>query len=168
MSDIFNPNEAIETLIERYKATVYGVALSYVNSREDADDIFQEVFLTLYKVKPEFNSEEHRKAWLIRTAKNFALRVVDSTYNRRVTPSEEIESGSVTFKSKEENAIYLAIKSLPESYRDVIYLFYFEDMSVDQIAKTLNLTSSNVKVRLMRAREQLKEILRREEEFSNL
>ena len=168
MSDIFNPNEAIEILIERYKATVYGVALSYVNNREDADDIFQEVFLTLYKAKPEFNSEEHRKAWLIRTAKNFALRVVDSTYNRRVTPSDEIESGSVTFKSKEENAIYLALKSLPDNYREIIYLFYFEDMSVDQIAKTLNLSVSNVKVRLMRGREQLKEILKREEEFSNL
>lgn len=167
MSEKFNQNEAIETLIERYKTTVYGTALSFVNSREDADDIFQEVFLTLYKVKPEFNSEEHRKAWLIRTTKNFALRVVDSTYNRRVTPSDEIESGSVTFRSKEENAIYLALKELPENYREVIYLFYFEDMSVDQIAMTLNLTKSNVKIRLMRAREQMKEILKREEEFKD-
>ena len=76
MSDTFVQNESIETLIHRYKSTIYGVALSYTSNRADADDIFQEVFLIYYKVNPRFNDEEHRKAWLIRTTINCSLRVV--------------------------------------------------------------------------------------------
>ena len=64
MKDTFVQDESIETIIQRYKSTIYGVALSYTNNRSDADDIFQEVFLIYFRVKPQFNDEEHRKAWL--------------------------------------------------------------------------------------------------------
>ena len=165
MADTFVQDESIETIIQRYKGTVYGVALSYTNNQADADDIFQEVFLIYYKSKPEFNSEEHRKAWLIRTTMNCSLRVVESTYRKRVVPMEEMEEGSFEFKTKEENAVYIALRELPEKYRVVLQLFYFEDMSIDQIAQTLNLSKSNVKVQLMRGREMMKEKLRKEEEF---
>lgn len=165
-SNTFVQNEDIETVIQRYKSTIYGIALNYTGSSADADDIFQEVFLIYFRSKPDFNDEEHRKAWLIRTTMNCSLRVVDSTYRRRVTPVSEMQEGSFKFKSKEENAVYLALRQLPEKYRLVLQLFYFEDMSVEQIADTLTLTKSNVKVQLMRAREQMKEILRKEEEYS--
>ena len=64
MSDTFVQNESIETVIQRYKGTVYSVALSYTSNRADADDICQEVFLIYFKVKPQFNDEEHRKLTL--------------------------------------------------------------------------------------------------------
>ena len=156
----FVQDESIETIIQRYKGTVFSVAMSYVGNRTDAEDIFQEVFLIFYKVKPEFNDEEHRKAWLIRTTINCSLRVVDSTYRKRTTTTDELENeGSFTFESKEENAVYLALRALPEKYRIVLQLFYFEDMPIKQIAATLKMKEKTVKVQLKRGRDLMKEKL---------
>lgn len=163
MSDTFVQNESIETVIQRYKGTVYSVALSYTNNRADADDIFQEVFLIYFKVKPQFNDEEHRKAWLIRTTINCSLRVVESTYRKRTVPMDEMEEGSFQFESKEENAVYLALRELPEKYRIVLQLFYFEDMSVESISNALNIKAGTVKVQLMRGREMMKNKLKEED-----
>ncbi len=162
MAETFVQNESIETVIQRYKATVYSVALSYVNNREDADDIFQEVFLIYFRTNPQFNEEEHRKAWLIRTTINCSKRVVDSTYRKRTVPLDEMEEESFQFQTKEENAVYVALQALPEKYRTVLHLFYFEDMSIDMICKVLDLKSSTVKVQLMRGREMMKEKLKEE------
>ncbi len=162
MAETFVQNESIETVIQRYKGTVYSVALSYVNSRDDADDIFQEVFLIYFRTNPQFNDEEHRKAWLIRTAINCSKRVVDSTYRKRTVPMDEMEEESFEFQTKEENAVYVALQALPEKYRTVLHLFYFEDMSIDMICKVLDLKSSTVKVQLMRGREMMKEKLKEE------
>lgn len=164
MSDTFVQNESIETIIQRYKSTIYGVALSYTSNRADADDIFQEVFLIYYKVNPQFNDEEHRKAWLIRTTINCSLRVVQSTYHKRVVPMDrnEMDEGSFQFRTKEENAVYLALQQLPEKYRTVLQLFYFADMSIESISSTLNLKVSTVKVQLMRGREMMKSKLKEE------
>ncbi len=163
MSNTFVQDESIETVIQRYKGTVYGVALSYTSNQADADDIFQEVFLIYFKSKPQFNDEEHRKAWLIRTTINCSLRVVESTYRKRTVPMDEMEEGSFQFESKEENAVYLALRTLPEKYRIVLQLFYFEDMSIESISKTLNIKVSTVKVQLMRGREMMKTKLKEED-----
>ena len=162
MAETFVQNESIETVIQRYKGTVYSVALSYVSSRDDADDIFQEVFLIYFRTNPQFNDEEHRKAWLIRTTINCSKRVVDSTYRKRTVPMDEMEEESFEFQTKEENAVYVALQALPEKYRTVLHLFYFEDMSIDMICKVMDLKSSTVKVQLMRGREMMKEKLKEE------
>ena len=162
MAETFVQNESIETVIQRYKGTVYSVALSYVKNREDADDIFQEVFLIYFRTKPEFNDEEHRKAWLIRTTMNCSKRVVDSTYRKRTVALDEMEEESFEFQSKEENAVYIALQQLPEKYRIVLHLFYFEDMSVEQISKALDIKPTTVKVQMMRGREMMKEKLKEE------
>lgn len=162
MAEAFVQNESIETVIQRYKGTVYSVALSYVKSRDDADDIFQEIFLIYFRTKPEFNEEEHRKAWLIRTTINCAKRVVDSTYRKRTVPLDEMEEDSFEFQTKEENAVYIALQALPEKYRTVLHLFYFEDMSIDMICRALDMKASTVKVQLMRGRELMREKLKEE------
>lgn len=160
MKGTFVQDESIETIIQRYKSTIYGVALSYTNNRSDADDIFQEVFLIYFRVKPQFNDEEHRKAWLIRTTINCSLCVVDSTYRKRTVPMDEMEEGSFQFQSKEENAVHLALRELPEKYRIVLQLFYFEDMSIDMISRTLRIKPGTIKVQLNRGREMMKAKLR--------
>ena len=148
MKDTFVQDESIETIIQRYKSTIYGVALSYTNNRSDADDIFQEVFLIYFRVKPQFNDEEHRKAWLIRT------------YRKRTVPMDEMDEGTFQFESKEENAVHLALRQLPEKYRIVLQLFYFEDMSIDMISRTLQIKPGTIKVQLNRGREMMKAKLR--------
>ncbi len=168
MGNTFVNDESIETVIERYKTTVYSVALSYTKNQADADDIFQEVFLIYFKSKPEFNDEEHRKAWLIRTTMNCSLRVVDSTYRKRSVSMDDVETlneGSFEFHSKEENALYIALRELPEKYRIVLQLFYFQGMSVEQISNALGIKQGTVKVQMNRGREMLKTKLKEEEEF---
>lgn len=165
MSETFIQNENIEVIIQRYKGTVFSVALSYTNNKADAEDIFQEVFIAYFKSKPQFNDEEHRKAWIIRTTINFSLKVVENTYRKRTVALDEMDEGSFQFESKEENALYIALQELPEKYRIVLQLFYFEDMSIDDICKTLKLSKSNVKVQLMRGRSMMKKRLREEEEY---
>ena len=160
MKDTFVQDESIETIIQRYKSTIYGVALSYTNNRSDADDIFQEVFLIYFRVKPQFNDEEHRKAWLIRTTINCSLRVGDSTYRKRTVPMDEMDEGTFQFESKEENAVHLALRQLPEKYRIVLQLFYFEDMSIDMISRTLQIKPGTIKVQLNRGREMMKAKIR--------
>ncbi len=165
MGDTFVQNESIEIVIQRYKATVYSIALSYTQNQADADDIFQEVFIVYFKNKPEFNDEEHRKAWLIRTTINCSLHVVNNSFRKRSVSMDEMDEGSFQFESKEENSVHIALRSLPEKYKIVLQLFYFEDMSIDTIAKTLKLSKSNVKVQLMRGREMMKKKLREEGEY---
>ena len=77
---------------------------------------------------------------------------------------DEMEEGSFQFESKEENAVYLALRELPEKYRTVLQLFYFEDMSIERISRVLNIKPSTVKVQLMRGRELMKTKLREVEQ----
>ena len=149
-----------ERIIHDYADLVYRLAFAGTKNRADADDIFQEVFLIYFRVKPQFNDEEHRKAWLIRTTINCSLRVVDSTYRKRTVPMDEMEEGSFQFQSKEENAVHLALRELPEKYRIVLQLFYFEDMSIDMISRTLRIKPGTIKVQLNRGREMMKAKLR--------
>ena len=131
-------------LIDRYQNMVYGLALARTGSREDADDVFQEVFLALFRSGKTFREEEHRKAWLLRTTLNQSRRVTSSTWRNRTVPLEEGE----------------AVESLPEDYRLPLYLFYFEELPTDQIAKALGIRPGTVRMRLSRGREQLRTLLK--------
>lgn len=99
---------------------------------------------------------------MIRTTINCAKRVVDSTYRKRTVPLDEMEEDSFEFQTKEENAVYIALQALPEKYRTVLHLFYFEDMSIDMICRALDMKASTVKVQLMRGRELMREKLKEE------
>lgn len=75
--------QSIEQVVKTYTATVYGVALTHTASRADADDVFQEVFVAYWRSKPKVSSEEHRKAWLIRTTLNFCLKATQSSWAKK-------------------------------------------------------------------------------------
>ena len=150
----------LSEIIDRYQSQVYGLALAKTGSRSDAEDVFQEVFLAYFQSGKIFHDEEHRKAWLIRTTINCSLRVVDSTYRKRTVPMDEMEEGSFQFQSKEENAVHLALRELPEKYRIVLQLFYFEDMSIEMISRTLQIKPGTIKVQLNRGREMMKAKIR--------
>ena len=133
MADTFVQNESLETVIQRYKGTVYSVALSYVKNREDADDIFQEVFLRYVRSAPRFSGEEHRKAWLLRVTIN---RAKSHLQKNRFRPAPAQET-SVPFTAPETLELHEALQKLPSKYRAVIHLFYFEDYTVDKISAIL-------------------------------
>ena len=144
-----------ETVIRQYADTVYRLAWAYAQSTADAEDIFQEVFLRYVRFTPQFESEEHRKAWLLRVTVNCA-----KTHLRkkrfRPTPQEEV---STPFTAPETLELHEALKKLPAKYRAVIHLFYFEDYPVEKISEVLKRRPSTVRTQLTRARNLLAQIL---------
>lgn len=150
----------IEEIIDRYQNTVYGLALARTGSRADADDVFQEVFLAYYQSGKSFRDEEHRKAWLLRTTINQARRVTSSSWRQRTVPLPEQENAPVQFREPEENRVWEALQDLTEDYRLPIYLFYFQELSTQEIARVLSIRPGTVRMRLTRGREQLREKLK--------
>ncbi len=150
----------MDTIIDRYQNTVYGLALARTGSRADADDVFQEVFLAYFQSGKTFRDEEHRKAWLLRTTINQSRRVTSSSWRQKTVPLSEREDVPVQFQDPEENEVWTALQSLAEDYRLPLYLFYFQELSTQEIAKALAIRPGAVRMRLTRGREQLREKLK--------
>ena len=152
----------MDQIIDRYQDMVYGLALTRTGSRADADDVFQEVFIAYYQSGKNFRDEEHRKAWLLRTTINQSRRVTSSSWRQKTVPLSEREDAPVQFREPEENRVWEALQSLAEDYRLPIYLFYFQELSTQEIAKALAIRPGAVRMRLTRGREQLREKLKGE------
>lgn len=153
--------ESTEILIERYKDKLFAIAFNICKSSADADDVVQDTFLQYHLTKKQFNNEQHIRAWLIRVAINKAKDYTRSFWRQKIQPLHEyIET--LAFETPEAENLFEQVLSLPEKYRIVIHLFYYEDYSVREIAKLLKLTEANVKVRLSRGRKLLKDILKEE------
>jgi RNA polymerase sigma-70 factor (ECF subfamily) len=149
----------MEEVVERYKNMVYGIALARVRNRDDADDVFQEVFLAYCRRQPQFNDEEHRKAWLINTAVNCSKKMVSNARKHDHVPLDEVAE-SMCFEMQEDSQIFAALADLPEKYRICMQLFYIEDMTVEQISQVVHKRAGTVRVRMNRGREMLREKLK--------
>ena len=141
-------------LAGKYKDTVFRVALNALGSPHDADDIVQETLLRLWKREEPFESEAHAKHWLIRVALNLCKNVFRAPW-RKALPLEELDAYAV-FDTPAQSALYAEVMALPEKYRTVLYLFYYEEYSVREIAALLGVSPSAVTTRLSRARQALK------------
>lgn len=142
----------IKEIIDNYSDMVYKVALTRCGTVENAEDVFQNVFMKLSEKMPKFKSEEHKKAWLIRVTINFSKNMNTSAWNKRVVTLDE----NIEFETKEESDVYSVVCELPQNYRTVIYLFYYEGYKVEEIAKLMTTTSGTIKTWLYRARDILK------------
>ncbi len=136
-----------------YADMLFKISMTYLGSREDAEEIMQEVFYKLLTHSPAFADGEHEKAWLIRTAVNLCKDTQRSAWHRKVIKTEEMEA---YYDDPAEIGIMEDIMRLPVKYKTVIYLYYYEDYSVKQIAEILKIGESAVKMRLRRGRELLK------------
>lgn len=145
--------QVIEKIIEEYADMVYRIALTRCQSIENAEDIFQEVFMKFSEKNPKFESKEHEKAWFIRVTINLTKNFKGSAWNRRVVSLDE----NIEFNTKEENEIYSIVCDLPQNYRTVIYLLYYEGYKVNEISKLMRKPEGTIKTWLFRAREMLKE-----------
>lgn len=149
-----------EEVIDRYADMVYRLALLQVKNRSDADDIFQEVFVRLVKHIHKLQDWEHVRAWLIRVTTNCTKKHFNQYWYKNVSffdETEETASSENGYEAVEdEDFIWQAVRKLPEKYRVVVHLFYFEELSVIQIAKVTEQKETTVKSQLFRAREMLK------------
>ena len=145
--------EVVEKIIEEYADMVYRIALTRCQSVENAEDIFQEVFMKFSEKNIKFESKEHEKSWFIRVTINLTKNMKGSAWNRRVVSLDE----NIEFNTKEENEIYSIVCDLPQNYRTVIYLLYYEGYKVNEISKLMRKPEGTIKTWLFRAREMLKE-----------
>lgn len=154
------PMEATDEVVRYYSPMVWRLAITKTQSAQDAEDIFQEVFLRLCANQTAFASEEHRKAWLIRVTVNCCNSHFVAPWRKKVVCLDDVALAQL----QEETApqpegtpdIYAQVLRLPQHMREVVLLFYYEDLSIRDIAQALQITEVSVKKRLSRARQKLK------------
>lgn len=160
--------DSLEGVADRYGNMIYRLAYAKTKNIHDAEDVLQEVFLRYAKTGAEgkiFDSEEHRKAWLLRVTVNCSKNVISSGWHRRRN-TNELEEGRLPDAASEyeisdtRSAVLNAVNSLSEKYRIAVYLFYYEELSIEEISDITGVSVSSVKTRLHRARQQLKGILK--------
>lgn len=180
--------EQVTETIKRNSDCVYRLAFSMVKTVQDAEDIRQEVFIRYIRKNPVFESKEHEKAWFIRVTTNLCKNLWKSAWRQKTVSMDRdtvLETGcgesaaairigesvrdisddgagilSQMVLTDEEERVVETVKRLPIKYRAVIHLFYYEEMSVEEIAGALKLQPSNVRARLTRARKMLADWLK--------
>ena len=147
-------DETFERVARTYGDMLYRVAYHALKNRADAEDVAQTVLLKLYQQGDRFESEEHRKHWLLRVAVNESRRLLRSFWRSRAVPLDD--------PAKRE--LFQAVMGLETKYRLTIYLYYYEGCSVKEVAAALHANPSTVQTWLQRARERLRRELSEEEE----
>lgn len=153
-------------LVDKYKNMVFTVIVKMVKSTEDAEELAQDTFIKAYQKLAEFNGDSRFSTWLYTIAYRTALSKLrlktiekvsdDNLYNAASDVPEPLEI--LQYKEQRE-LVQTAINKLPELDAVIITLFYMDDCSVGEIAEITQLSASNVKVKLFRARKALKTML---------
>ena len=143
--------------VERWSDMVWRLALARTANVQDAEDVFQDVFLRYFKHEQELDTLEHQKAWLIRCTINRANSLFSSPWRKRTVPLETAAEVGVEDQYQE---VYSAVLSLPPKYRTAIHLFYYEELSITEIASILHMPEGTVKSHLSRGRALLRDILK--------
>lgn len=149
-------------LAKAYAPAIYRLAYARTGSRADAEDIMQEVFVRLLRAGPDFADREHARAWLLRVAANCANDWFRAPWRRREGPLSE----SLPAPEHESGGVVEAVLALPAKYRTAVHLYYYEELSVAEIAKITGKSESAVKSRLFRARAMLREALKEDDDVS--
>ncbi len=149
-----------ETLraIERYSHTVRRLCAVHLKNDADTEDIFQTVFLKYVLSSVSFESEEHEKAWFIRVTINACKDLLKSLFRRHTISLDEIMEQPSELPPDYRD-VWEAVFSLPQKYRDVVYLHYFEDYTAPQISRILGKNVNTIYTLLTRSKQMLKEKL---------
>ena len=160
--------QLIDELMSTYGQDVLQLVYAYVHNETVAEDLTQEIFVKCFKGLPTYKGQSSIKTWLWRIAINHAKDYLKSWYNQNVTITEDAFLNSATSSSSveqivvqqdEDAALAAAVMNLPIKYREVIYLVYFEELSMKEAAAVLQLNENTIKTRLRKGKLLLKNIL---------
>lgn len=161
-------DELIDEIMNTYGHEILQLAFSYVKNKELAEDLTQEIFVKCYRSLHTFGGKAKFRTWLWRIAANHCRDYLKSWYNKNVitsdyqpiydsVPSESVEETII--QEEQDDQLAAAVMALPVDYREVIYLFYFEEMTIKEISSVIEVKENTIKTRLKRAKELLKQKL---------
>lgn len=148
--------QEMELKYKQYSGTLHRLCYSFLKNKADAEDAVHETFIKLFKKENEFESSEHERGWLITTASNICKNIL----RRKDRIHERIEDHEVMVEAQTEySEVADAILALPDKYKEVVYLYYYDGLTTDEIARLLSLSPSTVRSQLLRARKLMRNIL---------
>lgn len=150
----------LQELFERQHRRVYRIAMMMLNNTSDAEDAVQNIFMKYIEKGIEFTDEEHEKAWFITVTKNYCKDQLKAYWNRQVDMGEIPETSMP--EEEEEGELIEQIKKLPDKYQEIIYLYYYEEYSVKEMAQMLERNESTIQTQLAVARKKLKKFIEKE------
>lgn len=153
----------LKSLYREYMPSVYRIAYSYMRNHHDSEDVVQETFLRLAQSGKRFEDERQVLAWLIITASNLCRDALRRS-SRRDLSLDEVEPAASA--REERSGLQEAVMALPNKYKTVIYLHYYEGYSTRELAKLLHRPESTIKTWLSRGRECLRESLGERGEYA--
>jgi RNA polymerase sigma-70 factor (ECF subfamily) len=153
--------QSTEEILKHYSDMVLRAAYTMVKNKHDAEDIAQDVFVSLMRAQPVFESAEHQKAWLLRVTMNRCKNFLTSSWQRKTQGLENAPVQEIPF-TPPEHRVMDAVNALPLKYRQVIYLYYIEGYDTGEIASLLQLPLNTVLSQMARARKMLKKSLKGE------
>jgi len=149
------PEDWVDQVITRNENKLFRVAIAIMNIKEDAEDIVQDVFIKLLENPPQFESEEHETAWLIRVTVNLCKSRLRSYWRKNTVPLLDVYPA----QNEQQHDLIEIVNKLSPKYRTVIHLFYYEGYSTKEIAEITQQKESTVREQLTRARRSLKDFL---------
>lgn len=162
--------EKVLECYQKYKDMIYKLAWAYCKDRYQADDVFQEVFFKYLKYHPRFKTQEHEKAWFIRTTINVCKNLLKNKWNRDMVQLQEWDDEQA-FPRETGDAfddLKNAVLDLPERYRVPIHLYYYEEYTVHEIAQILRKSESTIQTQLQRGREKIRQVLEERSEANDI
>jgi RNA polymerase sigma-70 factor, ECF subfamily len=158
--------QIIDQLMREYSDDILHLVYTYVKNRTIAEDLAQEIFIECYEKLNQFNQQSTIKTWLYRIASNHCKDYLRSWHYRKITlsnkvfdhiPSKSKQVEEEVIKHSEENSLTNAVMNLPLKYREVVFLHYYEELSLKEISKITSVNINTLKTRLKRAKELLKD-----------
>lgn len=152
--------EEIKTVVEKYSSLIFRISYCILCNPYDAEDAVQETLLKYLTKAPDFISEEHRKAWLIRVSTNISKNMLIFRLKRETVSIEDIENVGIT---RNDFELFELIMSLPSKYKVVMVLYYVEGYKAKEIAEIIDINEDTVRKRLQKGRELLKKEIEKEQ-----
>ena len=162
---------AFSILVDRYKDLVFTLTLRLLKNREEAEEVAQDTFVKVYKSLAKFKGNSKFSTWIYKITYNTSLdRIKKNKKHFNDVPIDEFTEHQIKTidnalnnleKEEQSKTIQDCISLLPSEDGFLLTLYYFDEMSLDEIAKTVGLTANNVKVKIFRARKKLATILKK-------
>ena len=158
-------NENAARLMNCYGNAILRLSYTYLHNLSDAEDVLQDTLIKYLQTAPRLENPAHEKAWLLRVAANISKNRIE--YNR-VRKTEELDELLAAEEDEDLSFVWTAVKELPEKYREVVHLFYYEGYPTSAIAKILVRNEKTIRSDLSRGRKKLKEILKERYDFEQV